>query len=431
MEPERPIEKLLRAFAKKRRADAGVPLEPHPATRRMLQSEVARQFPKPAVGGAKFARVRVNWWQRLAWAVSALVVLGLGVWSLVPTREKSKATIELAKNTPAPATSASDNFKPLEAPPQPAAPPAPIDKLDQPALAYDDTSRAQAEGKTLGYDAEKLDFKKDRALEVAPVISGAQMQARHRTASTPVAGANAPEPGSAGGGGFGGGGGGQGTGNRITTFTAAGSPAAMPPPGLAGGVADTLGDEIRRRAYNGMANRNTGMLRQNFVQAQSRGQFKAAAKLPESTQVLAAFQVEQAGNQLRVIDNDGSTYTGGVELAAGELFSNTATDREEVKLLKTDGNGAARNITAKSASNAQAAQNYFFRVAGTNRTLNQQVVFSGNFLEAAQMETNRWQNVGTSQLQQSAPMLLNSTIFGRAQVGDQKEIQINAVPAAP
>jgi hypothetical protein len=351
---------------------------------------------------------------------------------LVPTREKSKATIELAKNTPAPAAPAPDNFKPLEAPPQPATPPTPIDKLDQPALAYDDTSRAQAEGKTLGYETEKLDFKKDRALEVAPVISGAQMQARHRTASTPVAGASAPEPGS-----FGGGGGGQGTGNRITTFTAAGSPVAMPPPGLAGGVADTLGDEIRRRAYNGMANRNTGMLRQNFVQANARGQFKAAAKPAEPNQVLAAFQVEQAGNQLRVIDNDGSTYTGGVELAAGELFSNTATDREEVKLLKTDGNGAARNITAKSASNAQAAQNYFFRVAGTNRTLNQQVVFSGNFLEAtkapaaAQMETNRWQNVGTSQLQQSAPMLLNSTIFGRAQVGDQKEIQINAVPVAP
>ena len=43
MEPERKIEKVLRAFAKKRRNAAGVPLELHPAARRMLQAEVARR----------------------------------------------------------------------------------------------------------------------------------------------------------------------------------------------------------------------------------------------------------------------------------------------------------------------------------------------------------------------------------------------------
>ena len=47
METERKIEKLLRAYAKKRRADAGDPLKLHPATRRLLQGEVARRKPKP------------------------------------------------------------------------------------------------------------------------------------------------------------------------------------------------------------------------------------------------------------------------------------------------------------------------------------------------------------------------------------------------
>ena len=42
MEEERKIEKLLRAYAKKRRADAGDPLKLHPAPRRQLQDEVAR-----------------------------------------------------------------------------------------------------------------------------------------------------------------------------------------------------------------------------------------------------------------------------------------------------------------------------------------------------------------------------------------------------
>ena len=41
-EPERDIEKTLRAYAKKRREEAGAPAEMHPATRRLLQGEVAR-----------------------------------------------------------------------------------------------------------------------------------------------------------------------------------------------------------------------------------------------------------------------------------------------------------------------------------------------------------------------------------------------------
>jgi len=46
-EPERPIETLLHAAAKKRRDEAGAPFELHPADRRVLQGEVARRFAKP------------------------------------------------------------------------------------------------------------------------------------------------------------------------------------------------------------------------------------------------------------------------------------------------------------------------------------------------------------------------------------------------
>lgn len=48
MEPERNIEKLLRAYAKKRRAEAGEPLKLHPSVRRRLQGELARNAPKSA-----------------------------------------------------------------------------------------------------------------------------------------------------------------------------------------------------------------------------------------------------------------------------------------------------------------------------------------------------------------------------------------------
>ena len=47
MEPERKIEKLLRAYAKKRRVGTGDAFTLHPATRRRLQAEIDRQFAEP------------------------------------------------------------------------------------------------------------------------------------------------------------------------------------------------------------------------------------------------------------------------------------------------------------------------------------------------------------------------------------------------
>ena len=41
-EPEKKIEELLQSYSRKRREDAGAPLEMHPATCRMLQGEAAR-----------------------------------------------------------------------------------------------------------------------------------------------------------------------------------------------------------------------------------------------------------------------------------------------------------------------------------------------------------------------------------------------------
>ena len=59
MEPERPIEKLLRDAGKKRRDDAGAPFELHPAARRLLQGEVAQRF-----GKARFAMINFGACQR-------------------------------------------------------------------------------------------------------------------------------------------------------------------------------------------------------------------------------------------------------------------------------------------------------------------------------------------------------------------------------
>ena len=468
MEPERPIEKLLRAFAKKRRDDAGAPLEPHPATRRMLQGEVARQFPKAAAGGATKVAGLATWWPRLAWAASVLVVLGVSVWAFFPRQQNPRAAFDLAQNSLPQNSPARDKKKLAGAPAESEAKPAPTKQPDQPTLASANTTPAQPQNATVTWSADTLNFKDETKLGTAPaqphiassgltlsetpgrepqpgarldaglaVAGGEQAKAVNLALAPPVASAGALVPGSSGGGGFGGaGGGGQEARNRTAAFTVAGSPPTASLPSLAGGATNTLADLFNRSTANGVAFGNTGMLRQNFVQTQSRGQFKAAAKPAEPNQVLASFQIERAGNQLRVIDNDGSTYTGGIEMAVDEKASSTVTTQTGAALPKSGNAIAASQITAAPAANFQNAQNFSFRVAGTNRTLNQQVVFTGNFLEAtnemaAQMKASRLQNTGPAQAQQAFPMLLNSTINGRAQVGGGKEIEINAVPTAP
>lgn len=166
--------------------------------------------------------------------------------------------------------------------------------------------------------------------------------------------------------------------------------------------------------------------------------FRNAAAPAVSNQVLADFRVEQTGNQLRVIDNDSSIYTGDIETAAFGVSSPAANEQKGAELLKS-GTLPTRNIATAPASNAQAAQNFSFRVAGTNRTLNQQVVFTGNVASLANAPVAFQQlaasqassNYSSNSQQQSLPLLQNSFINGRAQVGAGQPIEINAVPAAP
>jgi hypothetical protein len=79
-EPEKRIEESLHAYARKRREEAGAPMEMHPATRRMLQGEVAKlkaaQPPERRAWWQSFFPV----WPRLAAAVGMFAVLAVGVW---------------------------------------------------------------------------------------------------------------------------------------------------------------------------------------------------------------------------------------------------------------------------------------------------------------------------------------------------------------
>src|SRR5207245_6054564 len=93
-DPNRNLEEQLTAWARKRRDEAGAPFELHPATRKLLQDEVARTFPKksnePAPEHAGWLKI---FWPRFALAGSLCLAMVILAGILLPSlaRSTSKA----------------------------------------------------------------------------------------------------------------------------------------------------------------------------------------------------------------------------------------------------------------------------------------------------------------------------------------------------
>ncbi|MCI0743879.1 MAG: hypothetical protein L0Y58_00590 [Verrucomicrobia subdivision 3 bacterium] len=89
-EPQKKIEELLHAYARKRREDAGAPVEMHPATRRLLQGEVAKlRHAEGAKDGRSWGQFFLLFWPRFAAGLAIFMVMAAGVWTFMqPDRPK-------------------------------------------------------------------------------------------------------------------------------------------------------------------------------------------------------------------------------------------------------------------------------------------------------------------------------------------------------
>lgn len=483
MEPERKIEKLLRAYAKKRRADAGDPLTLHPATRRLLQGEVARRKSKPDDEDAS-----VTLWElfRQRWALLAgfALVIFFGAALFLPALSSAKrksqhiTTVNNLKQIGLAAQiAAGDNNGKL---------PASLDALTN-ELASDKVLTDPQTGKPFVYIAggERLDAlssnavlayspenKEKRAVLFAngrvEVVNGttfseltnrgiaelalAKDSARRQLAETPaaitIASGNAtiapPVPSQS-----------KSEADRsaatlsdsvIITNSAgmlavnAPAPAVSTMTGLAqepAGAAKDLETQTRSGRFAATQNfKNSDSLAQNS--------FKNTSALAKSAAVLANFQVQQAGNAIRVVDSDGSVYDGELqpdnETAQKEqiaVATRQTPDEREKAAVRRDEPQTPQNL---QAANPQVLQNFSFRVSGTNLTLKQNVVFAGNVLANSKAGQNRQQaydNKAASGGAQSQSLLKNqllwsdSRIAGTAVVADTNNIEINAEPQSP
>jgi hypothetical protein len=169
-----------------------------------------------------------------------------------------------------------------------------------------------------------------------------------------------------------------------------------------------------------------------------------AEKATPSHSVLASFEVEQAGPELRIVDGDGSVYSGYVQIAdvARRRLAAPAEAPAVTRAPRAKDGVLEEKSWASGNADQPAPPAYFFRVAGTNRSLHKKVVFTGNLMAATnsasfQPYTNilslggglTRQRAGSAQ--PTLLPLLNSRISGKVVVGNGKAVEINALPTSP
>lgn len=442
MEPERKIEKVLRAYAKKRRGQARDPFKLDAATRRMFQNEISRDTPAAEDEDdtvSLWEVLRRNWAFLLAFAACIFVVASIFVPTLYAPKNKSilgmpagnqqmRQMQELAKSSDAGMAHLVTNGVPIAAPEAGPAPSGPL--LSQNNLG-EVTNLDQAKFKTSQRMPVLLSDNAPTpapAPVVAPPVPEGANGTRETASSEPPPAGLPPSIATAG-----------------ASYAAAPMQAADLPQRKA--PAGEPGAAFTDRAFGG------GQAQNSFM--------NTMAEAEPSTAVLKNFQVSQNGSTIRVVDQDGSVYTGTLEAedasaaAATESFAPAANRDNSTKIEspkleqsdKVDANQAqAPTGGGQFDMNTSQGQKYSFRVGGMNRTLNQSVVFTATLLEDlsamknAQVTFGLTANaaVGAAVAQQMMKTVETNHVIqlpwssfriaGTAVVNKTNQVQVNALP---
>jgi hypothetical protein len=362
-EPKKPIEQMLEALAKARRAEFGEdPKMPNPMRAR-LHDEIARA----GATEEENAESRPSWvtrfWPRVtvAAALATLIVLVPAIWWNRSHPLAESGDLALRERTAgAPAASATE-----------------------PTANLADNSQI------------KIEPVATPASEAGALASPTRVLQGHAATEFP----NQVTKGFVD--------------KEIATAKIQAAPAAAPPAGAdSKAKSDTMSGVAPPVAQPSSA---AGLgTKQQFSQQSALQSFRNNAQLSRSANVLNTFQVQQEGNEIRVLDADGSTYTGKIEQLAksAEADSRITARRDAAK--------QTRSYAAKTTpENESAAPQSYFRAAGFNVSLKKTLVFEGNYAappaqqptkatsndrERAESSRDRARIVGTVRINGEAPV---------------------------
>ena len=433
MPPERKIEKLLRAYAKRRRTAAGDSLTLTPATRRRLQEALARQVREQEKEEERSLSIweffRQQWAFLTAFALAIFIAAALILPVMTANKSKSLPERAYAAKSPAPATS------------MPMTPPMTASKDSTPAgvnmvmndpnpptgnpstnyLSPDVALGLPATTQTAGLDG--FLYKKNET----DVVADATFEPRDKVSAGKI------------------------------SFGEAGERAAL----ATVARREILADAVQYKAIQ----TNSLQLAAGipFQRADTKdnskqgGSYQNVAASAKASRVLTRFKVIQNGSDIQIIDGDGSVYVGSWAPKVAQNRVNRVLMNGINQVPEQNALPPAGAVQSQAGGYAQtASQVYSVRVSGDNRTLNQRVVFAGdlsvvltanvlaNYAPAAsglaqnatgngvsnvsQLENNKYSFVNGDS-QQS--LWLNSFIVGRATVAGTNQVEVNAISVAP
>jgi hypothetical protein len=391
VEPERDIEKDLKAYAKRRRTEAGAP-GLHPATRKLLHGEVARTL-KTAPGGKRPGMSPWSVWLELV--ATAVAIVAIVAWIYYPKSASHSETATAQKEMML-ADNAGAKRKALDQPPT----------ESRRALSPPDESQNEP----VPGAAPAL------APPPAPVTAAAApaISAPARPSSERFSALGVPL-------------------TPKTNFDRAFGHVAAARPRVDNSNAWDWAESKDAAIYSdGAAAKAVYQKFYRMPLGQEKSKSDSAKGVPN---LLDSFRVEEISGTLRVIDKDGSVYTGFVEQRPETPGPAAATLQKPA--LKSAGSFAEGN------KNPLPARMFRFRVTGTNRTLNQEVVFTGDFVNGAindASKTTATNSLGFDALAPGAaaggtePLgleLKKASVSGQLLMGGSNQIQIIALPVKP
>ena len=368
VEPNKKAEELLRAYSRKRRADAAGVGEMPGVTRNLLQAEVRKQFPgEQGRGGTRLGSLRVLW-LRLALGSSVLAVIAFGLFLIVNPPNSQRKEMVVA------ATHLEDQHRLSETlsreptvsgviPPQASAPAGKVIR---------DPSVAASRAPTLAKDEiANSNLRRDQSAPSERSLSLGVVALPTNAVGLSVSRANLPALNEV-------------SNRRSYRFTEV--PLALQE------KAESTANATKNRALD------------------------AAGGGQRVNKMLVNFSVETAGDQIRIVDSDGSVYTGRIGALA---FTGEVTD--------------LKKPTASLINSKATSDDGKFWAKGTNLTTHKEVSLAGK------LQTNPLTPVALLGSQKAPPRAKTAAVepaqrraelHGVARIGTN-EFRISAISPPP
>jgi hypothetical protein len=361
LEPKKPIEDLLEATAKARRAQFGAdPKMPNPM-RAQLHHEIAR------VARDDDSRRSEHWlrilWPRLAFTTAfALILVSLStLWWWHEHQTSSGETMKLAMQKPA-----------REAPPP---------------------ERVFEQGAAAGAGPAATTFADNNAAASRPAEAAKDADALGRFPEATTAPSTSP----------------------MTDGLVAGANKTDQPLLADKSLAAKEAKPVAPASASLAQSRQMTNFRQQFSKDAANQAFRS--KLKQTANILNEFQVEQSDHEIRLVDADGSTYSGKLE----SLAQNDARSIYNQKKNAPFSQGARAFDEKAQSANAE----YYFRATGYNTSLKKSLVFEGNYIAPLALAQKKVAKAKTKSEERDEEA--SARITGVAKVHGESPVQIDAV----